>query len=312
MRNNTLSSDFRMYVLHSGNSINKLIAINVSIYLFMLLVGLIGFFFQIEFGYTHSFFYKYLGFPKDPIKLLFMPYTFFTYQFIHSGFFHILLNMLFLLFFGRILRDFIGDRKFLVNYLLGGVAGALLYFIAFNTIPIFMNTNPGGMVGASGAVMATVLAAATLVPNYSVRLIIIGNVKLVYIAIVFVLIDLFSIPRSNAGGHLAHIGGAIFGFAYIKSLQNGKDIGQWFSKIIDSVIQITTRTKKRPELNTQKVYRQYMVKSTVSNTKRQYENVSVEISQEVVDEILDKISAKGYQSLSAKEKDILDRASKEL
>lgn len=291
---NSLWNDFRMHVLDSNNVLNKLVALNVFVFLVFGLVWLI-----IKVILPDSFFFMniegWFSFPSSPLKLLVRPWTFITYQFMHAGIWHILYNMLILMMAGRIFRDFLGDQKLLVVYLMGGMAGALLFFAAYNILPLY-SAATSTLVGASASILAVLVAAATLVPNYQVRLILIGNVKLVYIALFFFVLSFLSLGGSNAGGNFAHIGGAILGFAYIRLLQNGTDIGKWLTNIID---RINGNHKKS------------------SNVRLHYSNENThkvssnKVSQDAVDAVLDKIAHSGYDSLSQSDKDILFKASKE-
>ncbi|RYD82275.1 MAG: rhomboid family intramembrane serine protease, partial [Sphingobacteriales bacterium] len=228
-------------------------------------------------------------------------WTFFTYQFLHAGFFHLFSNMLIFLFAGRIFREFLGDAKLLATYIIGGVCGGLMFILAMQIFPLFRESTPV-LVGASASVMAVLVATGTLLPNYNIRMLFIGDVKLIYIVVFLALIDILSLASSNAGGHFAHLGGAIWGFTYIRALNNGSDLAKWFTT---SLNWSTDQFRHKPKPNVKVRYSTDKVVTTAPQPKRS------RVSQEEVDSILDKIAQSGYDSLNQHEKDVLFRASKE-
>ena len=166
------------------------------------------------------------------------PWTLLTYMFMHdlSGIFHILMNMLVMYWFGRLFVEYLGSDKLIAVYLLGGIAGGVFYLLAYNTIPFFVSQSQVyniGMVGASASVNAIVVAAATLVPNYTFFLLFLGPVRIKYIAAVFVFLSFLGSVGANAGGNIAHLGGALMGFLYMKQLQSGVNWGGWITVTIE-------------------------------------------------------------------------------
>lgn len=283
----------------SGSILIKLIFVNVAIFLGVHLFGLIFWFFRISNG--SQLVVKWLALPADVSELLFKPWTIVSYMFLHEGFLHILFNMIVLYFGGTIFLNYLSGKKLVVTYLLGGFAGGLIYILAFNLLPIFDKVYTVSIaLGASASVMAILVAAATYVPNYIVRLMFLGDVKFKHIAIGYVLLDLISIPQSNAGGHIAHIGGALFGFFYIQQLKKGKDFTLGFSRFLDML-----KSMFRPSKKMKVVYK----KQSKTKTDQAYNNQKID-NQKKVDAILDKISKSGYESLSGEEKAILFDASK--
>ena len=229
----------------------------------------------------------YLSLPSNLHDLLFRLWTPITYMFMHAGVFHILFNMLWLYWFGQIFEEFLGKKRTIGLYLLGGLAGGILFVVAFNLLPLFSYVKQvSHVVGASASVMAIVIAAATIVPNYTVSLMFIGPVKIKWIALFYVAVDFLSTTGPNAGGQIAHLGGALIGFIYVKQLQRGND---W----IENITGIFKRKSKLKVVST-------------NHDKRS----SAKPRQEDVDAILDKISTTGYDSLTKQEKEILFRASK--
>jgi membrane associated rhomboid family serine protease len=291
----TIWDDFKTYILNSGNVLNKLLAINVSVFIIFGLIWMVDHLFAINGQIEETIKRLYVGFPSLPRQLLYRPWSIVTYQFTHQGFMHVLSNMIILFMGGRIFREFLGDKKLLNVYLLGGAAGALMFMLAMNVFPAFRDSDPY-LIGASASAFAILVAAATLVPNYTIFLILIGPVRLVYIMLFFFVLDLLSLAGGNGGGHFSHIGGAAFGFIYIRSLQSGTDIGAWLTRSIEWGQNLFS-----PKGNIKVSYRGT---PSPKPTKSQ-------VSQDEVDSILDKIAKSGYDSLNQGERDILFRASKD-
>jgi membrane associated rhomboid family serine protease len=243
---------------------------------------------------------QWLAVPSDPSKLIFKPWTVITYMFLHLGFFHLLTNMLWLYFLGTLFVQFLGEKKLFTVYIAGGIAGALLYILFFNVFPVFKTVNSSAIaLGASASVMAVVVGVGTFAPNYAIRLLLLGEVKLKYIAIFSFVIDVLSISNSNSGGHIAHIGGAALGFLFAKQWAKGKDITVWVNSASNFLLALVKPSKK----SKMKVKYKRSSSSDYEYTDRKKEE------QAEVDAILDKISRSGYDSLSKKEKEILFKAS---
>jgi membrane associated rhomboid family serine protease len=283
----------------NNNSLYKLIAINLLVFVVMLFARVIlnlsgG-------GAIYKLILSYLAMPADIPQLLVKPWTVLTYMFMHEGFFHILFNMLFLYWFGMLLHEYLGSRKLANIYILGGIAGGLFYLLIYNVSPFFADVlSNAKMVGASAGVYAIVVAAATLSPNTTFFLLLLGPVKIKYIAIFYVLIAFANSDGSNAGGELAHLGGAALGFLYVTQLRKGRDLGAWiqaigrfFEKLFEKkpAVKVTYRKEK---VSSSESYRS--PKSSGAPSRPQ------ETTQEEIDEILDKIAAKGYDALSKEEK----------
>lgn len=280
--------ELKYKVFKSGSKVNLFIGINVIIFVVLSLINLVQFLFFKQSGFE-SLIFNWLGVPANPESLLYRFWTPVTYMFVHNGLLHILFNMLWLFWMGRIFESFQSSKKITFLYFFGGLAGALLYILAYNTIPAFeQNSSHSIAVGASAAVSAIVIATATLLPNYSIHLLLFGAVRLKWIAIIYIILDVLSLTGGNAGGHVAHLGGALFGFLFIKSYQNGRDWSKPFEKIFE------------PRKKLKIVSRNFQVDS----------NLQEEPDQDTIDAILDKISQSGYDSLTKKEKNILFRASR--
>jgi len=274
-------------MLRSGSRINLLIGINVLVFLLVNVAGVIDrLVFQSHFIDYYSG--ELLLLPSFLPKLASHFWTPFTYMFMHAGIFHILFNMLWLYWIGQIFEEYLGNKRTIGLYLLGGLTGALFFVAAYNIFPFFAPVLAGStVVGASASVMAIIVATATLLPDYSIGLILIGPVKLKWIALFYVVVDFLSIAGPNAGGEFAHLGGALIGFIYIKQLKRGND---WIGAI-------TGIFRKKSKM-----------KVASRNADR---NNGGKPRQDEIDRILDKITDTGYESLSKQEKEILSRASKD-
>ena len=295
-------------ILKGNNTLHKLILINVLIYIIVGIIEVVFILFKLKMPVFYSI-WNNLSLSALPHQVILKPWTLLTYMFMHSGFFHILFNMLMLYWFGKIFMDYLFNRKLLTTYILGGLSGALLYLLAYQFIPYLQERAPMlGMVGASASVVAIIVATATLLPNYQVMLMFIGAVKLKYIAIVLVLIDVLSLKGTNTGGHFAHLGGALYGFIYVVQLQKGRDIGAWLGVIFDAVFKfIIGLFRPAPRTKPFKVYR-----NEDKTPNQPHPNKQTRPDPKIIDDILDKIAKSGYESLSEKEKDILFNASKKV
>lgn len=239
--------------------------------------------------------------PSDINELIAKPWTIITYMFLHEGFFHLLVNMI-MLYFGSILfLEYLSQKKLLQTYIIGGLTGAIFFIAAFNIFPAFDSIKNGAYaLGASASVLAIFIAIATYVPDYVVHLFLIGRIKMKYIAIAFVVIDLMSIQSSNPGGHIAHLGGALWGFVYALYLRKGTNL----LGFID--------TFKMPSFGKKAKYAKFDTSRPKSGRPMNDEeyNKKRAASQQEVDKILDKIARSGYASLTKAEKDLLFRSSK--
>jgi membrane associated rhomboid family serine protease len=277
-----------------GTILNKLIYINVGVFLFFSILGVLSFMFQFDI----TLLLEKLYLPANHSRLLSQPWTFMTYMFLHNGFLHLLFNMVWLHFGGKIFLQYLHPKQLLSTYILGGVSGGLLFVIAYNYIPALQAYSFGALaMGASASVLAIIVAIATYTPNYSVQFPFIGFVKLKHIAIFSVALDIISIPKGNTGGHIAHIGGALFGYIYIKQMRKGNDFSKGFSSFLERLIN-TFKPKSK-------------LKTVHKRAKSDYDfNKEKSANQKEIDIILEKIANSGYESLSKEEKATLFSASK--
>ena len=268
----------------------KIILINVVFFLFPMFLNVLFFLFNIP---TSSYL-NWLQLSPNLLTFIKRPWSLITYSFVHSGFFHLLWNMVLLYYAGRLLLNLFPDRIFINNYFLGVISGGLIFISSYSIFPVFEGNYPP-LIGASAGVMAVFIFICTYTPNQEIRFFFI-KLKLKHIGLAFFFLDIIQIPYGNAGGHLAHVGGAVLGFFYARQLCEGRDIGSGFQNIWQSIF-------KKKYLKT--VYRSPKNKSTTSK------NSGERINQNKIDSILDKISNSGYDSLSKEEKEYLFKAGKD-
>ena len=254
------------------------------------------FFYQFSIGQFD--FPNWLALSSDPTVFLFKPWTFLTYAFFHDGFLHLLFNMMVLNFASQLFLTFFTQKQYLGLYILAAVFSGTVFALSY----YFLNYS-ASIVGASAAIMAILVATTTYQPLMNVRLLLIGNVKLWHITAVILILDLMQLRLGNMGGHISHLAGAVFGFIFIKLLQNGTDLSVIVSKILDFFINLF---KKSPTSPFKKVHKNYK-KPTQTTTSR---IVTKDKTQQQIDEILDKISQSGYDCLTKEEKEFLFKAGK--
>lgn len=269
----------------SKTALNRLIMINIFVYLLLLisklLLNVFSFLMVKDYGLA---LYDWLAFPAYPNLLLTRPWTIITSLFVHAGFWHIFWNMFMLYVAGKIFLSHLTDKQLWLTYFIGGIFGNVIFMLAYNTFPVFQGVvSDASCVGASGAIMAILFTISLYRPKEELSLWLIGKLKLIWIALIFVIIDILQIPVENAGGHFAHLGGAIYGalFAlFLLYLPSFKTIS--FEKKKAKKYASSTRPTSDEEFNARK-----------------------KASADKVDEILDKISKSGYEALTKEEKDFL-------
>ena len=270
-----------------GGIANKMIYWNVGFFLLSII-----FFYQFKSGVFD--FPNWLAISSEPTTVLTRPWTLLTYAFFHYGFLHLFFNMMVLNFSSRLFLTFFTQKQYLGLYILSAIFSALCFVLSF-----YFLHQTSSMVGASAAIMALLVATTTYQPLMEIRLLLIGNVKLWHITAVLLLLDLLQIQMNNTGGHIAHLSGAFFGYIYIKLLQNGTDL----SRIVDSVLNLFSNKQSTP-------FRKVHVNPKKPPAKRESKIVIKDKTQQQLDEILDKISQSGYDSLTAEEKEFLFKAGK--
>lgn len=301
MQGNSLLDEFKMAWKKPDNALVQIIIINLVVFVVLNILRVI---FSISGNpETFNLILDQIVLPSDISSFLYKPWTLVTYFFAHEGFFHILFNMLFFYWFGRIIYEFLGNNKLIILYVMGGLAGGLMFILIYNLVPYFHDRVQGSvLLGASAGVLAVVVGAATYMPNYTVFLLFLGPVRIKYIAIFYVLLSFFRIDGTNAGGELAHLGGAIIGYLYIVQLRRGNDFG---IPIIKLMTFLKSLFKPRPRVKVS-----YKSKTQKVNADKTKTSKASGVSQDEIDEILDKISQGGYESLTKQEKQKLFDASK--
>lgn len=293
--------EFKNAFQRPNNGHVQLIFINVVVFLVLAVL----FVFSTAAGFSDFFesIHSQLAIPAPIFSFLAKPWTILTYAFVHdlTGIFHILFNMLAFYWFGKIFIEYLGSDKLIAVYVLGALAGGISYLLVYNTIPFYAERIPlHGMVGASAAVYAVLVATATLLPDYTFFLLFFGPVRIKYIALIYIVISFLGSVGGNAGGNVAHLGGALIGYVYTKQLQAGVNWGSWITLTLDWIKGIFS-----PRSNVKVTYR-----STEPKTKSSKSTSSGKASQAEIDAILDKISDRGYESLTKEEKEKLFNASK--
>ncbi len=276
-----------------GSVLARLIGINVAIFVAANLIRVFFFLWNVE-GAAEAM-SEWLGISSNVHVVLHRPWTLITYMFLHFDFLHILFNMIVLYVGGRLFSDFIGQDRLTATYLLGGLAGALFYIVSFNVFPVFEEVVAFSLaIGASASVLAIFIAIATYMPNYQLPLLLFGRIRLKYIAIFFVVLDLISIDHGNPGGHLAHLGGALWGYTYARLLRSGRDPAMVLGFYLEKLVRVF---RKKPAMRVEYTRERYV--SDEEYNKQRAER------QKKIDHILDKISKHGYDSLTREEKQLL-------
>ena len=273
----------------TGSDLTRIIYINLGLFVFMLLVKIVGNFAAGPDNHWQGFVAEWLAMPSGLLTFLTRPWTIFTYMFLHLDFFHLFWNLILLYFTGTMFIEYLGGKRFVTAYIGGGLAGAILYFVVYNVSNVFEGQSM--LLGASAGVWGVVAALTFYVPNMPVRLFFVLQVKLWHVAIFMFIGDLLSLSRfENPGGMLAHFGGALFGYFLVTQLRKGKDwsdTGYAYANALGGLF------KKKPHLKT-------VHKST---TKKTYSTSGND--QKRLDDILDKIKISGYDNLSKSEKEFL-------
>lgn len=306
---NSILDDFKM-AFRSGNILNQIIVINVVVFAALLLVNIFLFFGEQDSSW--NFVRSLFQFDPRPDELIYRPWTILTYGFTHYDIIHILFNVLVLYWFGKIITDLLGQNKLLGLYVWGVISGALLYFILYNIFPraAILGGEMPQMIGASAGVLSVMIGAATFQPDFSFRLLIIGEVKIKYIAAFYILMSLSGVIGGNSGGNIAHIGGAFMGYLVMTQLQNGND---WSKPVIKFVLWVKSFFIRQAKIkvsykNEQRFGSAKSSRKTASSRKKS-SGGSKQTSQAEIDAILDKISESGYDALSKEEKQKLFNAS---
>jgi membrane associated rhomboid family serine protease len=283
----------------SKSMLSRLVIINVAVFLVVNIYML--FLYLLQINIVPGSYYdvtSWLAVPSSLTSLWQKPWTLLTYMFLHVQFWHLAMNMLVLYFGGTIFKQYLGEKKLLVVYIIGGLTGAFFYILAFNVFPVFDKVvGVSVALGASASVMAIIIAVATYLPEYPVYLFFFAKVKMKYIAFIYIALDLLSIEKENPGGHIAHLGGALFGFLFIIFLKNNINLSRFTTPI---------KNLFKPKIKV-KYSKEPFKKRPLNDDDYSYQKAT---HQKKIDSILDKISKSGYESLSKEEKEMLFNSSK--
>lgn len=279
---NTLQSHFKQ-----ANVVEKLLYINLAVFVLVFVFNTLGFLFQSN----TNFIVNWFTLPSSFEAFIQKPWTLITYGFVHVNFIHILTNSIALFFIGNLFTDYFTEKQLITFYLFGTVFGGLIFLLSYTYFPVFSeDVSKSLLLGASAGVSSIFIGIATYIPNYQFKIRLIGYLKLWYLAAFWIALDVIQIPGNNSGGHLAHLGGAVFGFLYV-SLASNTEVLVW------KKIRAFLKPKKKP-LKTV-----YKTKKTTTNKSGAKSTVNV--NQQQVNHILEKISKSGYDALSKEEKAFL-------
>lgn len=279
-----------------GSILTKFIYLNIGVFVAVKIVQIFLYLFNTPDNTMN--FLKWLAVSADLSEVIKKPWTVITYMFLHENFIHILFNLLWFYWFGKIFLEYFEQKKLAGVYILGGLAGAVLYILSFNIFPVFESIMHNSLaLGASASVMAIVISVSFYVPDHTVHMMFFGQIKIKYLAIaVFLLTSIFDFS-TNTGGKIAHIGGAFLGYLFTYQYRNGKDITRGVNRFTDAVVSYLKPRKKMK------------VTYKRPKTDMEFNRERVE-KQKEIDGILDKISKGGYESLTKKEKEILFKMGK--
>lgn len=295
---NSFVQDFKVAWNKQNSGLSRLIIINVGVFVVLNLALWTAQIFDIV-SLAHLF-YAIFYIPASIEEFLMRPWTLLTYFFTHQNFFHILFNMLMLYWFGMLSDEYMGNKRTLALYIFGGVVGGLLYLLVYNTVPFFQNNMPAaGMIGASASVYAVITGIATLLPEYSINLLLFGPVRLKYVAAITIFLSFIGSSGSNAGGNIAHLGGALTGYVFVKLLKKGIDLSVPLNRFLWVFPNFWYRITKS------KFTMRVSHKDASRNRRGSGTGARAVPSQEEIDRILDKISESGYESLTTEEKQTL-------
>jgi len=282
----------------------RLVLINSAIFLSIQLITIIAYLFKVK-PQFQAFISEWFIASSNGMWMLEKPWTAITYMFLHANFFHILFNMITLYFAGNMFQSLLNGRRLLALYIMGGLFALFMHMFAMNVFPVFAEQSNSLILGASGAISAIFIALAVYAPNMEVALFGVFRVRLFWLAAIFLLLDIIRIQDDDGVARFAHLGGALFGYLYIVLLKKGTDLAKTFYMVVDAPGRLFNR--KQPRMRVVKNQKPPTKKATSSD----FSSMNSTDKQRVIDQILDKISKSGYDSLSAREKEILFKASNE-
>lgn len=295
----------RLTVGQDGNALITLIAILLVVFILLAFIKVIYYFTYSSngLGAYQNTILNWVILPANISTFFTRPWTLITHMFVHDGVWHVVGNLLWLWAFGHILQDLAGNRKIIPLFIYGGLAGAFAFMLSFNLIPVLKQYIDVPALGASAGVMAIAIATTAMAPGYRIFPFINGGIPLWVLTMIFVVIDLATIPYNNPGGHIAHLAGAAMGFLFVVMLRKGYDWSFWMNNVFDWITNLFNpdKPKKGKSIKKELFYKA---------TSKPYKKTS-NITQQKIDDLLDKINQKGYNSLTEDEKEMLKRASKD-
>lgn len=272
-----------------GDIVIRLLYLNIGVFLIISLCGLICTLFNL----LPVRWVSYLMFPASVERFAYQPWSIFSYMFVHVDVFHVLFNMIWLYWFGRLFLDFFSSKHLCGLYILGGVMGALAYMLAYHVFPYFSNSvDVACVTGASASVLAIVVAVAVREPNYAINFMFIGRVRLKYIALFMIVFDVLFVTSDNAGGHIAHLGGALAGWLFASALAKGTDMTRWINAALDFRF-----VGRKPKVKKPKMKVHYG-----TGKKKENNEIKKNAHTAEIDAILDKLRKSGYNNLTDDEK----------
>lgn len=285
------------YYFKNTGIVEKLIYINISIFILVYIVNTFGFLFEIK----KNILINWLSLPSGLDDFIVKPWSIITYGFLHTDFIHLFLNLIALFFIGNLFKEYFSSKQLLSFYIYGTLFGGILYILSYNFFPVFSSTkNNNILIGASAGIYSILIGISTYLPNYQFKIPLLGFIKLWHIAAVWVILDIIQIPVSNTGGHFSHLGGAIFGFFYVYNTKN-------------STIAKNTKEKSvfEPFTNLFKKKEKTPLKAVYNSGKKTAKPLTYKNkNQQEIDAILDKISKSGYDTLTKEEKEFLFKQGK--
>lgn len=288
----------------------RFIYINIAVFVVLRLVGFISF---LGTGSSASL-VQWVELPSNLRAFLLRPWTLITYMFSHYDVMHILFNMLWLYWLGRVFLEFFNPRQMGGLYVLGGIGGAALYLLCYNLIP-HLSGSHSLLLGASASVLAIVVAIALYRPDYPIQLFLFGSISLKWIAIITVFIDIIGIENNNMGGHIAHLGGALVGLWFWLEMKRGHDITSWINRGIDALVMLFKKPKQKATDNrTSSRGPSFNYHQSTSAPRDKVKNNAPkeagDLDEEKLDEILGKLKQSGYAALTDEEREFLFNASR--
>lgn len=294
----------RLHIGRENNSLIALVVVNLTVFIVFAFISVIYRFVNIPQDFFIKNVFNWFALPADFETFMYRPWTLITHMFLHNNVWKVFANMLWLWGFGYIMRDLTGNRKIVAIYVYGCIAGAIAFMLAYNFIPsLKVNIATSTAFGASAGVMAVAVSTTMISPDFRIFPMLNGGIPLWVLTLLFVIIDLASISTTNTAEYFSHVAGAAMGFFFIFLLRRGYDWSEWMNNFFDWIGNLFNpdKPKRGKDMRTEVFYKK---------TRQQYKKTA-NITQQRIDEILDKINQKGYHFLTDEEKELLKRASKE-